>query len=159
MEVWINRARKKEGKGEERHIHVYYGIHILNMRTCLSSSLTPTVFKEMIWLERNTCTQVSGKCLPISSSAILALILKEKIGEADSGTMIINSYQVFPHMEQEDALSLSWIIFLWKCVWQRALLDSVFCWNKRKICFCTYAKNNVCLQGKHQHVHRLLFTI
>ena len=52
MKVWINRARKKEGrkegKGEERHIHVYYGIHILNISTCLSSSLTPTVFKEMI---------------------------------------------------------------------------------------------------------------
>lgn len=76
----------------------------------------------MIWSERGTCTQVSGKCLPISSSAISALILKETIGETDSGTMITNSYQVFPHMEQEDALSSSWIIFLRICVWQRALL-------------------------------------
>lgn len=28
--LWINRG-KKEGKGEERHIQVYYGLHILKM--------------------------------------------------------------------------------------------------------------------------------
>lgn len=113
MEVWINRTRK-EGK-RRRHIHVYYGIHILNMRTCLSSSLTPSFSKR--WSGRKgTCTQVSGKCLPISSSAISALILNNWWNRL--WRMITNSYQVFPHMEQEDALSSSWIIFLRICVWQ-----------------------------------------
>ena len=78
-EVWINRERKKEGRKGKRRTRpsVLWDTHS-ECKNMPIQSLAPTVFKEMIWSERSTYTQVSGKCLPISSSPVLALILKKK---------------------------------------------------------------------------------